>query len=150
VAKPGEEVTCVIVVKNGGEKKAVDAQIIDHLPDYLDLILPVVVEPEDQGSALPPRGQELVINIGTIGKDTKDWKGVEVVIRARVRDTAPAPVCVENVAKFTAYGCPSKEAAVVCIGIPETGRQSIWWTVAGGLGTVLLVLSLVLAQRDRA
>jgi uncharacterized repeat protein (TIGR01451 family)/LPXTG-motif cell wall-anchored protein len=146
VAQPGEEVICTISVTNTGRAAAEHAQVIDHVPDYLE-IRGVAVDPEDQGREMIPRiGQQVIVDIGTIGPGFE----VTIVIRTQVREDAPRDVCVENLAEFRAYNCPDEGAAVICTGLPETGGSSILWTVAGGLGTVLLVLSLVLAQRHRS
>jgi uncharacterized repeat protein (TIGR01451 family)/LPXTG-motif cell wall-anchored protein len=145
VAKPGEEVICTIFVSNTGRAAAVNAQVIDHVPDDLE-ILDVSVDPEDQGQEMIPRiGQQVIVDVGTIGPGFE----VTIVIRMRVREDTPQDVCVENLAEFRAYNCPDEDAAVICT-LPETGGSSILWMVAGGLGTVLLVLSLVLAQRHRS
>ena len=149
VAARGEEVTCIIVVKNEGEEKAENAHIIDDMPDYLD-ILDVVVDPAGQVRKQELNGQELDLDVGTIGRWNGDGKPfeVKVIVHARVREDAPQPVCVENLAEFRADNCPDRAAAVLCT-LPETGGTGIWWTAAGGLGTVVLVLGLLLAKRER-
>jgi uncharacterized repeat protein (TIGR01451 family) len=145
VAQPGEEVLFVISVVNIGREAAADARIIDRVPDYLE-ILEVQVIPEDQGQELLPRkDQTVLVDLGTLGQDFE----AAVAIRARVREDAPAPLCVENVAEFRAPNCPDRSAEVACWQLPESGGQQLSWMVPIGEIVAALGLGLALAKRKR-
>jgi uncharacterized repeat protein (TIGR01451 family) len=145
VARPGDEVIFTIEVTNRGRAAAVDARVIDTVPEYLE-ILEVAVTPPDQGREMTPRrGQTVIVNVGTIGQDFP----VTVVIRTRVRQDAPPEVCVENLAEFRAPNCPDRSATIICT-LPESGGKTLWPMAVGGLGLCLLALGLALAKRSRA
>jgi len=145
VASPGDEVVFTITMVNVGRDAAVDAYVLDNVPDYLE-ILEVTVKPRDQGQELLPRkGQMVVVDVGTLGQDFV----VEVMIRARVREDAPAPVCIENVAEFRAPNCPNRSAEVLCWELPESGEQHISWMLPTGAVAMALGLGLALATRKR-
>jgi LPXTG-motif cell wall-anchored protein len=131
-----------IDVTNEGREKAVDARVIDSVPEYLEVVA-VRVEPSDEGQEVTPRnGQTVVVDVQDIGQGEK----VTIFIRTRVRQDAPPKVCVENLAEFRAPNCPDQSAAVICT-LPETGAATPWWMVVGGLGVCALVLGLALAKR---
>jgi uncharacterized repeat protein (TIGR01451 family)/LPXTG-motif cell wall-anchored protein len=151
VAEPGEEVVFSISVVNVGGAAAVDAHVLDNVPDYLE-ILEVTVHPEDQGQELlPRRGQTVVVDLGTLGQDFE----TEILIRARVREDLPVSqdshgqVCIENVAEFWAPNCPAREAEVSCWQLPESGGQRAPWLLPIGLVASVLALGLVLARTRR-
>jgi uncharacterized repeat protein (TIGR01451 family) len=146
VVQPDDEVVFTITVINVGQEAAVDARVLDAVPDYLE-ILEVHVIPKDQGQEILPRaGQTVVVDVGTLGQDYE----VTVLIRARLRADAPAQVCVENVAEFRAPNCPDRAAEVLCWQLPESGRMNTLLTTVGVLATIVLVLSLALSKRKHA
>jgi uncharacterized repeat protein (TIGR01451 family) len=142
VAGPGDEVVFSITAANLGSEAAVDAYVLDDVPDYLE-ILEVEVLPEDQGrEVLPREGQMVVADVGTIGPDYE----VTVRIRARIREDAPEQICIENVAEFVAPNCPGRSAEVLCWQLPESGGRPTSWSLFAGLViSGVLVLGLALA-----
>jgi uncharacterized repeat protein (TIGR01451 family) len=145
VAGPGDEVVFTISVVNVGRDAAIDARVLDDVPDYLE-ILDVQVSPKDQGQEILPRsGQAVVVDLGTLGQDFQ----TKITIRARIREDAPETVCIENVAEFYAPNCPGRSAEVLCWGLPESGGQQAPWMLPLGLGAVALGLGLLLANKMR-
>lgn len=151
VVAPGDEVLFTITAVNVGRGAAVDARVLDRVPDYLE-ILEVSVTPQDQGQEVLPRsGQAVVVDVGTLGQDFV----VEIQIRARVREDAlvrqdsNGQVCVENVAEFWAPNCPSRRAEVLCWQLGESGGQHSSWLLLSGVAMSVLALGLVLISAKR-
>jgi uncharacterized repeat protein (TIGR01451 family)/LPXTG-motif cell wall-anchored protein len=139
VAAPGDEVAFTITVANRGRETAVHARVLDSVQAYLE-VLKVTVIPGDQGREVVLRSsQSVVVDVGTLGQDFE----VTVRIRTRVRQDAPAQVCVENLAEFRAPNCPDRNAEVICWQLPETGGERMAWLLFGGLATSVLVSVLV-------
>jgi uncharacterized repeat protein (TIGR01451 family) len=146
VAGPGDEVLFTISVVNIGRDAAVDAYVVDRMPEYLD-ILDVQLLPEDQGGeALPRDGQTVRVDLGDLGQDFE----TTILIRARVRQDVPAQTCIENVAEFFAPNCPSRKAELLCWQLPESGQARSTWLLPAGLVASTLGLILALAVRLRA
>jgi len=62
-------------------------------------------------------------------------------------------MCIENLATFYTDNCGKPSAqALPCWILPECGGPSTsntWWTLAAGLATSVLVLSLALSRKWR-
>ena len=89
--------------------------------------------------------RSLVVDLGTLGQDFE----AAVAIRARVREDAPAPLCIENAAEFRAPNCPDRSAEVACWQLPESGGLPISWMLPTGTVIAALGLGLALAKKKR-
>ena len=67
-----------------------------------------------------------------------------ILIRTRIREDAPAQVCIENVAQFRAPNGPDRSAELLCRQLPESGGQPTTWMLLAALVAGLLAWSLVL------
>lgn len=143
--RPGDEVLFTIHVTNRGQRASINTYVIDDIPGYLEIL-------DVRTSQGTPswEGQRVVVDIGVIGQDYV----VEIKIYTRVREDAPAPLVVENLATVRSDNCPepSARALVQIIGdpgrLPVTGRQSNWWLLAAVLGTGLVAVSLAMSRRS--
>lgn len=143
--RPGDEVLFTIHVTNRGQTASINTKVIDDIPGYLEIL-------DVRTSQGTPswEGQRVIVDIGVIGQDYV----VEIKIYTRVREDAPAPLVVENLATVRSDNCPepSARALVQIIGdpgrLPVTGRQSNWWLLAAVLGTGLVAVSLAMSRRS--
>jgi uncharacterized repeat protein (TIGR01451 family)/LPXTG-motif cell wall-anchored protein len=138
--KPGDKVSFTIQVTNRGQEASVNAEVVDVVSEHLE-----IEDVNTSQGTWSKEGQTVFVKPGTIGQDYT----VTIRINARVRESAPPRVSIQNQVSFDADNCPYREADCSWM-LPETGGPGLWWTVAGGLGTVMLVLSLVLLQRRRS
>jgi uncharacterized repeat protein (TIGR01451 family) len=138
--KPGDKVSFTIQVTNRGQEASVNAKVIDEVSEHFEIESVTT----SQG-IYRKEDQRVFVSPGIIGKDYT----VTIIIHARVRESAPPRMLIENLVSFDADNCPYRQADCSWM-LPESGGSSLWWTVAGGLGTVLLVLSLVLARGHRS
>ena len=142
--RPGDEVLFTIHVTNRGQTAAINTYVIDDLPGYLE-----VLDVHTSQGTWRQEGQKIIVEIGVIGQDYV----VEILIYARVRADAPAPLSVENMATVRSDNCPepSAWALLQIVGdpgrLPVTGGQSTWWLLAAVLGTGLVAVSLALSRR---
>ena len=145
--RPGDEVVFTIVVTNRGQTGAINTYVIDDIPEYLEIVDVVT----SQGT-WRLEGQKVIVEIGVIGQDYV----VEILIYTRVRDDAPAPLSIENLAVVRSDNCPepSASALVRIVGeverLPVTGGFSTWWLLAAVLGTGLVAVSLALSRRSES
>jgi uncharacterized repeat protein (TIGR01451 family) len=143
--RPGDEVVFTIEVTNRGQRGAINTYVIDDIPEYLEIVDVVT----SQGTWWQ-EGQKVIVEIGVIGQDYV----VEILIYTRVRDDAPAPLSIENLAVVRSDNCPdpSASALVRIVGdpgrLPVTGGFSTWWLLAAVLGTGLVAVSLALSRRS--
>ena len=148
MAESGDLITFTITVKNLGQQATVNGQVRDTVPDYLE-ILNVEVLGEHHGQKHSTSGQIVTVHTGILGKDAE----VTILIHTRVRPLqetpTPVPICVQNVAYFTADNCPDRRAAADPCLLPRTGSVGIWWMLAAGLSSSVLVLSLALSKKWR-
>jgi uncharacterized repeat protein (TIGR01451 family) len=143
--RPGDEVLFTIEVTNRGREGAINTHVIDDVPGYLE-----VLDVSTSQGTWRQEGQKVIVEIGVIGQDFV----VEIRIYTRVRDDAPAPLSVENIATVRSDNCPdpSARALVRIIGdpdrLPVTGGHSTWWLLAAVLGTGLVAVSLAVSRRS--
>jgi uncharacterized repeat protein (TIGR01451 family)/LPXTG-motif cell wall-anchored protein len=144
-ARPGDEVLFTIWVTNQGQKAAINTVVIDEISQYLEIL-----DVSTSQGTWRQEGQKIIVEIGTIGQDYV----VEIRIYTRVRDDAPTPLSIENLAMAKSDNCsePSALALVQLVGepvpLPVTGGFSTWWLLAAVLGTGLVATSLVLSRRS--
>jgi uncharacterized repeat protein (TIGR01451 family) len=142
--RPGDEVLFTIEVTNRGQTGAINTYVIDDVPEYLEIVNVVT----SQGT-WRQEGQKVIVEIGVIGQGYV----VKILIYTRVRDDAPAPLSIENLAVVRSDNCPdpSARALVRIVGdverLPVTGGFSTWWLLAAVLGTGLVAVSLALSRR---
>jgi len=134
---PGEEVAFTIEVTNRGAESAVGVVVTDEVSEYLE-ILEVTTT---QGSVTID-GQKVTVDVGVVGPDFT----VEIVIRARVREDAPAPLEMENVALLTSPNGGDRISQTVTIKVPRllpvTGQLPPPWLTPLLVG-ILVTLALV-------
>ncbi len=135
-AHPGEEVTFVIQVGNRGRAAAVDVVITDDVPAYLEIEQVTTTQGEVEVT-----GQRVTVRVGTVGPGFT----VEIVIRTRVRDDAPAPIDLVNIATLHSPNGGDRTSGTVHTRIPGpylplTGDRRPAWGVfvllVGGLAMV--------------
>jgi uncharacterized repeat protein (TIGR01451 family) len=111
-ARPGEEVVYTIEVFNlpTSTLNATNVQVIDELPDFLDIIEITDVPP---GSSVEVVGQRYIVNIGTLAPGER----VIFHIRARVNNRAQGGVQqIRNVAALHFNeGSPRNDDAIVSV-----------------------------------
>jgi uncharacterized repeat protein (TIGR01451 family) len=157
MAKVGDLVTFTIKVINRGQQATVNGHIQDTVPDHLE-ILEVEVLDEHEGTQVHPvSGQTVLVDTGILGQDAE----LTVLVHTKARpievdstegdSSTPKEICVQNVAHFSADNCPNARAEAAPCLLPLTGTPgvNVWWIVAAGLATSVLVLSLVLSQKWR-
>jgi uncharacterized repeat protein (TIGR01451 family) len=143
--QPGDEVLFTIEVTNKGQQGAVNTFVIDDIPEYLEIL-----DVDTSQGTWRQEGQKIIVDIGVIGQDYV----VVILIYTRVRDDAPAPLTLENVATARSDNCPDPQALAVLriVGepaMPVTGGLSTWWLLAAILGTGLVAVSLALSRRSQ-
>jgi uncharacterized repeat protein (TIGR01451 family) len=144
LALPGEPVTFVIEATNTGQEAAVDVVVTDTVPDYLEIINVT----SSQGTVTVV-GQQVTVEVGTIGNGFV----VEIVIKTRVADDAPAPLDLSNVAMLTSPNggertSPPATIVVPTSRMPETGQQT--GQIAPGIALIgLLTILVALLIRKR-
>jgi uncharacterized repeat protein (TIGR01451 family) len=143
--QPGDEVLFTIEVTNKGQQGAVNTFVIDDIPEYLEIL-----DVDTSQGTWRQEGQKIIVDIGVIGQDYV----VVILIYTRVRDDAPAPLTLENVATVRSDNCPDPQALAVLriVGepaMPLTGGFSTWWLLAAILGTGLVAVSLALSRRSQ-
>jgi uncharacterized repeat protein (TIGR01451 family)/LPXTG-motif cell wall-anchored protein len=145
--RPGDDVRFTIWVTNEGQKAAINTYVIDEIPEYLEIL-----DVSTSQGTWRQEGQKIIVEIGTIGQGYV----VEIVIDTRVREDAPTPLSLENLAIVKTDNCadPSALAIVRVIGdpvtLPVTGGFSTWWLLAAVLGTGLVAASLVVSRRSES
>lgn len=135
-ALPGEEVVFTIEVTNEGQAAAVDVVVIDDIPEYLE-----VLEATTTQGTVTIEGQRVMVEVGVVGPDFV----VQIVIRTRVREDAPAPVAIENIAMFRAPNAKNLETPPLVVSVPgpllpTSGNLHGWWPVLLYLGGALIAL----------
>jgi len=161
MAGPGDLVTFTIKVTNRGQQATVNGRIQDTVPDHLE-ILEVEALDEHKGLQIyPVSGQTVLVDTGILGQDAEltiliHTKALPIEVtstegEADTDSSTPAPICVQNVAHFTADNCPNRRAEAAPCLLPTTGTPDLdrWWVLAAGLATSVLVLSLALSKRWR-
>lgn len=144
--RPGDEVLFTIEVTNRGQAGAVNVYVVDDIPEYLEIL-----DVNTSQGTWKQEGQKITVEIGVIGEGYV----VEILIHARVRDDAPVPLSIENVAVVRSDNCPDPSARVdlLIVGdpdrLPVTGGFSTWWLLAALLGTGLVAASLMLSRRSQ-
>jgi uncharacterized repeat protein (TIGR01451 family) len=159
MAEPGDLITFTIKVRNRGQQATVNGRIQDTVPDHLE-ILEIEALDEHEGLLVHPvSGQTVLVDTGILGQDAE----LTIFIHTKARPIengfadegeedppTPAPICVNNVAHFTADNCPSRRAEAEPCLLPTTGELDEWWVLGAGLATSVLVLSLALAKKRPA
>jgi uncharacterized repeat protein (TIGR01451 family) len=163
IAQAGDPVTFTIKVTNRGQQATVNGRVQDTVPDHLE-ILEIETLDEHKGLQVHPvSGQTVLVDTGILGQDAE--LTILIHTKARPIEVAPAegdaekaqdpptpvPICVQNVAHFTADNCPSRRAEAAPCLLPATGTPDTktWWMLAAGLATGVLVLSLALSRKWR-
>jgi uncharacterized repeat protein (TIGR01451 family) len=165
MAEQGDLVTFTITAKNRGQQATVNGQVWDIVPDYLE-ILEVEAVGEHKGLKVhETSGQTVRVDTGILGQGAE----ITILIRTRFRPLgtlpteagpadptstgkevpAPALLCVQNVAHFTADNCPDRRAEAEPCLLPTAGAPDAQWGLVAGLATCVLVLSLALSKRGR-
>lgn len=161
VAVSGDLVTFTIKVINRGQQATVNGRVQDTVPDHLE-ILDVEVLDEHYGQKVYPiSGQTVLVDTGVLGQDAEltilihtQARPIEVAStggEAEADSPTPMPICVQNVAHFSADNCPNRRAEAAPCLLPATGTSGSnrWWMLAAGLATSVLVLSLALSKKWR-
>ncbi|UCC65838.1 MAG: DUF11 domain-containing protein [Anaerolineae bacterium] len=134
---PGEEVAFTIEVTNRGSESAVDVVVTDEVSEYLEIL-----EVTTTQGTVTIEGQTIRVDVGVIGPDFV----VEIVIRARVRDDAPSPLELENVARLNSPNGGERFSPPVTVTVrgmlPVTGGQPVSWLVYVRLGLVVTLALL--------
>lgn len=159
MAKPGDLVTFTIKVTNWGQQATVNGHIQDTVPDHLEIVEIETLDEHEGLRVYPVSGQTVLIDTGILGQDAE----LTVLIHTKARPIevestegeegadppTPAPICVQNVAHFSADNCPNRRAEAAPCLLPTTGTQgsNVWWMLGAGLATSVLVLSLVLSNK---
>lgn len=135
---PGEEVTFTLEATNQGRESAVGVVVTDEVSEYLEIL-----EVTTTQGTVTVEGQTIRVDVGVIGPDFV----VVIVIRARVRDDAPSPLELENVARLNSHNGGERFSPPVTVTVsgmlPVTGGQPASWLV-----NVLLGLLVTLALLD--
>jgi uncharacterized repeat protein (TIGR01451 family) len=161
MAKAGDLVTFTIKVTNRGQQATVNGRVQDTVPDHLE-ILEIETLDEHKGLQVHPvSGQTVLVDTGILGQDAEltilihtKARPIEVASTDGDSDTdppTPMPICVQNVAHFSADNCPNRRAEAEPCLLPTSGTPSTdtWWMLAAGLATSVLVLSLALSKKWR-
>ena len=144
-ALPGEEVVFTLEVTNQGQEPAIDVVVTDVIPEFLE-----VLEVTTTQGTVTIEGQTVTVDIGVVGPGFV----VQIVIRTRVREDAPVPLNMENVASLDSSNSDRRTSPPVVITVPgpllpPTGQPSVAWLtyilIGGGGG--LLALSEGLRRR---
>jgi len=131
-ALPGEEVTYTLEVTNRGNESAVGVTVTDELSEYLEILNVTTTQ-----GTVTIEGQTVTVDVGVVGPDFV----VEIVIRARVREDAPSPLELENVARLNSHNGGPRTSQMVTVTVfrplPLTGGLPASWLtfvlVGGGL-----------------
>jgi uncharacterized repeat protein (TIGR01451 family) len=145
-ALPGEEVTFHIQATNKGKKATVDVVVTDVIPEYLEILQVTTTQ-----GTFTIEGQKVTINMGIIGPGFV----VEATIRTRVREDAPAPLEMENLALLRSPNGGERTSSPVIIsipapGLPRTGRPKAPWLVSAIVGSGLAMLAVYLWRNRSA
>ncbi|UCC61611.1 MAG: isopeptide-forming domain-containing fimbrial protein, partial [Anaerolineae bacterium] len=154
-ALPGEEVTFTLEATNQGQESAWGVVVTDEVSEHLE-ILDVTTT---QGT-VTIEGQKVTVDIAVIGPGFV----VEIVIRARVREDAPASLELENVAVLTSPNGGYRTSQTVTVSVPipmlpVTGGLLPLWPAYVLLGLLLTPVLLsgaltaagaAISQRGRA
>ena len=134
---PGEEVTFTLEVTNRGTESAVGVVVTDEVSEYLEIL-----EVTTTQGAVTVDGQKVTVDVGVVGPGFT----VEIVIRTRVREDAPAPLEMENVALLTSPNGGDRISQTVTIKVPRllpvTGKLPPAWLTPVLVG-ILVTLALV-------
>ena len=154
-ALPGEEVTFTLEATNQGQESAWGVVVTDEVSEHLQIL-----EVTTTQGTVTIEGQKVTVDIGVIGPGFV----VEIVIRARVREDAPASFELENVAVLTSPngGYRTSQTVTVMVPVPMlpvTGGQLALWPAYALLGLLLtpvllgsglVAASTALSQRGKA
>jgi len=132
-AHPGEDVTFTLKVTNEGQQTAVGVVVTDEMPEYLEIIDVTTTQ-----GAVIIEGQTIAVDIGAVGPGFV----VEIVIRTRVREDAPAPMDMENVALLTFSNGGDRITLPVEITIPLPLLPTTGGNVLRRLAYVVLAVGL--------
>jgi uncharacterized repeat protein (TIGR01451 family) len=140
---PGQDVTFTIQATNHGRDAPIDVVITDVLSEHLEIL-----EATTTQGTVKISGQTVTANVGVIGQNFV----VEVVIRGRVREDAPAPLEIENTALFRSpNGGEHRTAPAIVtvadngpIKLPVTGSTATRWGMLVILAVVLIVVVIEL------
>jgi uncharacterized repeat protein (TIGR01451 family) len=142
---PGEEVTWTLWAVNNGNIACVDVVVTDDVPIYLEILDVTTTQ-----GMVSIEDQRVTVQVGTMGPGFE----IQIVIRTRVAPDTPAPLTLENVAVLACPNCHDRwaRAEVDILDAPldvppPTGGLGTWWMLAACIGTGLVGLSLVLANR---
>ena len=110
-AFPGELVTFVLEVTNAGDAAAVDVVVMDQVSEFLEILEATTTQGEIQVDE-----QWVTVEVGTVGPGFL----VEIVIRTRVREDAPAPLDIENVAELSSPNGGNRTTTPVIVSVPSS------------------------------
>jgi uncharacterized repeat protein (TIGR01451 family) len=132
-ALPGEEVTFTLEATNRGQESAWGVVVTDEVSEHLQIL-----EVTTTQGTVTIEGQKVTVDIGVIGPGFV----VEIVIRARVREDAPVPLELENVAVLTSPNGGYRTSQTVTVMVPTpmlpvTGGQLVLWPAYVLLGLLL-------------
>ncbi len=134
-ASPGELVTFVLEVTNQGNTAAVDVVVVDRVSEFLEILEVTTTQGEIQVDE-----QLVTVEVGTVGPAFL----VEIVIRTRVRDDAPAPLDIENVAELSSPNGGNRTTTPVIIPVPSSILMpTTGFSTARPQGVLLIVLAAV-------
>jgi uncharacterized repeat protein (TIGR01451 family) len=108
-AFPGELVTFVLEVTNAGNTAAVDVVVTDQVSEFLEILEVTTTQGEIRIDE-----QLVTVDVGTVGPEFL----VEIVIRTRVREDAPAPLGIENVAELSSPNGGDRTTMPVIVSVP--------------------------------
>jgi uncharacterized repeat protein (TIGR01451 family) len=148
-ALPGEEVTYTIQATNQGRDAPIDVVITDIVSEHME-----VIEATTSQGTVEVAGQTVTANVGVIGQNFV----VEVVIRVRVREDAPAPLQIENTALLRSPNGGEHRSAPVVVNVagdgpmllPPTGLTATRWGVLVVVAVVLVVVFVELRGKRHA
>ena len=132
----GEEVTFTIEVTNRGSLAAVDVVVTDEVSPYLEIL-----EVTTTQGTVTVDGQTVTVEVGTVGAGFV----VQIVIHTRVREDAPAPMDLENLAVLDSPNGGNRTTQVTTTSIitsrlPQTGASSQQFRWSGLLIAVAGIL----------
>jgi uncharacterized repeat protein (TIGR01451 family) len=110
-AFPGELVTFVLEVTNLGNVAAVDVVVMDQVSEFLEILEVTTTQGEVRVDY-----QLVTVEVGTVGPEFL----VEIVVRTRVRDDAPVPLDIPNVAELSSPNGGDRTTIPVTISVPSS------------------------------
>ncbi len=149
MAEQGDLVTFTITIENRGQQATVNGQVWDLVPAHLEVLEVEVLGAEHEGQKVHPISDQTVrVDTGILGQDAE----LTILVHTKVRpfEAAPDPICIDNVAHFGADNCPDARAQAAPCLLPMTGTPEtnpLWWMLAAGLATSVLVLGLAFSKK---